>query len=73
VNFVAYDLPTSEFPFTIEYVNHGTGEVIHTETVRGPGVLRVMSLEELGGEPVGVRLTGPDGHESYAPPPKETL
>lgn len=42
------DLPANAFPVTIEYYREGTDELVETQVIEGPGVLRVKGIDERG-------------------------
>lgn len=67
-----HDLPIESFPFRVEFINTVTDEVVHTIDVDGPGTLRVPGRDALGGVPVAVRMTFPDGRVEFAGPPGAT-
>jgi hypothetical protein len=53
-----YDLPAHAFPFTIEYIDDDTGEVLERVDVEGPGVTYIPSFP---GRFVAVRIVGAGG------------
>jgi hypothetical protein len=55
------------YPFVVEYLN-AVGEVVETQTVEGPGVLKVPGLSVAHG-PIGVRITWGDPAVEEIPPP----
>ena len=69
---ISRDLPESVYPFTVEVVNDKTGEVVYTERIEEPGILRIPGRIELGDAPMGIRITGHDGTEHYEPPTEGT-
>lgn len=56
-----HDLKASDFPFTIEYIDAATGEVMDSVTVEGPGVLPVPGRDR----PTDVRITFADGRSRF--------
>ena len=60
-----HDLPRSRFPFTIEFLTLA-GDIVHTITVTGPGAVRIPGLAAQHG-PISVRITWPDGVETWEP------
>lgn len=56
-----HDLKADDFPFTIEYIDAATGEVMDSVTVETPGVLRVPGRDR----PTDVRITFPDGRARF--------
>lgn len=56
------DLPESDFPFSIEFLDSESGRVVWGKRVEGPGALLVPGRRETNeGRPVRVRVTYPDG------------
>jgi hypothetical protein len=53
-------LPADAFPFTVEFISHDTGQVVHTIDVPEPGVLRVPPLRDEHG-PVWARISYANG------------
>lgn len=55
------DLPRDSFPFVAEFYRSDNGEVVHTVTVEGPGVMDVPPLGKIHGVEIKIRVHFPDG------------
>ena len=56
------DLPESDFPFTIEFLDAESGQVVWEKRVEEPGALMIPGRAYTNeGRPVRVRVTYPDG------------
>lgn len=53
-----HDLPSDAFPFTYRVYDHDSRELLHEETVAGPGVLHMKGWAP---RRVDVTITYPDG------------
>jgi hypothetical protein len=53
-------LPADAFPFAVEFISHGTGEVVYIIEVPEPGVIRVPPLHDEHG-PIWVRVSYANG------------
>ncbi len=59
-----YLLPREKFPFTLEYLNARTREVVSRQTIEAPEFLQSMRVEpwaRIIGAPVAIRVTFADG------------
>lgn len=68
MRFAFSELAPALLPLTLQFVNHETNEVLRTIYVDGPGAIQIPSNEELGGQPVGVRIYYANGIVSYKAP-----
>lgn len=60
-----YDLPPHAFPFTIEYIDDDTGELLERVEVEGPGVTCIPCFPSRS---VAVRLIGACGWDKTTRP-----
>jgi len=68
--FAFADLSADAFPMVIEFSDWKTGEIWHTITVAGPGVLQIPSCQDHGVEHSDVTFRLGNGevhHEKFAP------
>lgn len=62
------DLHPRQFPLTMQFVSHRTGEVIKILEVPKAGAVRIPTNAELGGGWIGVRIYFGDGTVIYRGP-----